>query len=59
MGVAPCSGARSRRRGRDQGRRTVVLSHDYWQARFAGDPSIVGRTLEIDTFRGGAFTVSA
>jgi putative ABC transport system permease protein len=58
MGVAPLLG---RTFGVDEdvtrGRRTVVLSHAYWQARFAGDPSIVGRTLEIDTFRGGAFTV--
>jgi putative ABC transport system permease protein len=40
-----------------RGRRTVVLSHAYWQTRFGGDPAIVGRTLDIDTFRGGAFTI--
>ena len=39
---------------RIMGRRRVVISHAYWQARFAGDPSVVGRTLEVDTFRGGA-----
>jgi putative ABC transport system permease protein len=38
-------------------RRTVVLSHAYWQTRFAGDRAIVGRTLDIDTFRGGGFTI--
>jgi putative ABC transport system permease protein len=32
----------------------VVLSHTCWQRRFAGDPSIVGRTL---TLNGRAFTV--
>ena len=26
----------------------VVLGHDYWQRRFAGDPRVVGRTLRID-----------
>ena len=26
---------------------TTVLSHDLWQRRFAGDPSIVGRTITI------------
>ena len=26
----------------------VVLSHDYWQRRFAGDPSVVGRTMVIN-----------
>jgi predicted permease len=25
----------------------VVMSHDYWQRRFAGDPSIVGQTIRI------------
>jgi predicted permease len=26
----------------------VILSHDFWQRRFAGDPSIVGRTLLLN-----------
>ena len=26
----------------------IVLSHEYWQRRFAGDSSIVGRTVRID-----------
>jgi predicted permease len=25
----------------------VVLSHDYWQREFAGDPSVVGRTMRL------------
>ena len=28
--------------------RTVVLSHDFWKQRFASDPGIIGRTIEID-----------
>ena len=28
----------------------VVLSHGFWQRRFGGDPSIVGRTVQISTF---------
>ncbi len=32
----------------------VVLSYDFWQRRFAGDPSIVGRSLQIGE---GMFTV--
>jgi len=32
----------------------VVLSHNFWQRRFAGDPSIVGRTV---TLNGRGFTV--
>ena len=27
---------------------TVLLTHGYWQRRFGGDPSIVGRTMTID-----------
>jgi putative ABC transport system permease protein len=40
-----------------QGKRTVVISYPYWQAKFRGDPTVIGRTLSVDTFRGGAFTV--
>jgi predicted permease len=28
---------------------TVILTYGYWQRRFGGDPSVVGRTLTIDT----------
>jgi predicted permease len=58
MGVAPLIG-RTFGLAEDttSGRRTVVLSHRLWQSRFGSDPAIVGRTLEIDTFRGGAFTI--
>jgi predicted permease len=27
---------------------TVILGHGYWQSRFGGDPSVLGRTLRID-----------
>jgi putative ABC transport system permease protein len=30
------------------GPRVVVLGHDLWQGRFAGDTGVVGRTVEID-----------
>jgi putative ABC transport system permease protein len=42
---------------RQSGRRTVVISHAYWRERFGGDPAVLGKTIEVDTFRGGAFTV--
>ena len=35
----------------------MVISYGYWQTRFAGDTSVIGRTLDIDTFRGGPFTI--
>jgi len=28
---------------------TVILNYGYWQRRFGGDPSVLGRTLTIDT----------
>ena len=28
---------------------TVILFHDYWQRRHGGDPSVVGRTLTLDS----------
>ena len=37
--------------GRDD---KVVLTHAYWQERYAGDPSVIGRTLRLD---GRSYTV--
>ncbi len=42
---------------RRQGVRTVILSHSYWRRRFSGDPAILSKTLEVDTYRGGKFTI--
>jgi putative ABC transport system permease protein len=42
---------------RKPGRRRAVISHAYWQSRFAGDRSAVGRTFEVDTWGGGGFTI--
>jgi putative ABC transport system permease protein len=58
LGVAPLLG---RTFGPDEdkrrGERKVVISHAYWLEQFAGDPSVLGKTIEVDTFRGGAFTI--
>ena len=27
---------------------TAILSHGYWQRRFGGDPSVIGRTITVD-----------
>src|SRR6185295_4379552 len=40
---------------RASGGRVVLLSHEFWQRRFASDPLIVGRTIRLD----GAQTVVA
>ena len=28
----------------------AVLSHDYWQSRFAGDPQVIGRTVRVNGY---------
>jgi predicted permease len=58
MGVPPLLGRGiNAHEDRTRGVRSVVVSHAYWQTRLGGDPSVLGRTIEIDTFRGGRFTV--
>jgi putative ABC transport system permease protein len=58
MGISPLLGrVLDRDDDRTRGRRTVVISHGLWQSRFGGDRAIVGRTLEVDTYRGGPFTI--
>ena len=37
--------------------RAAILSHSYWRMRFGADPGVLGRTLEVDTFRGGVYTI--
>ncbi|HYN07321.1 MAG TPA: ADOP family duplicated permease [Vicinamibacterales bacterium] len=37
------------------GHPVVVLSHDYWQRRFASDPAVVGRTFRMD---GGLYEIT-
>ena len=37
--------------------RAAILSHSYWRKRFGGDPAILGKTIEVDTFRGGVYTI--
>ncbi len=31
------------------GPRTVVLSYGYWQRRFGGNPSVIGRSIQVDS----------
>jgi len=40
-----------------RGLRHAVISHAFWQQRFHGDPSVIGQTLDIDTYFGGRFTI--
>ena len=31
-----------------RGAKTIMLSYGYWKRRFGGDPSVIGRTLQVD-----------
>ena len=48
LGVRPVLGRGFLPSEEAAGARVVVLSHDIWQTRFAGDPGIVGRSVVID-----------
>lgn len=49
LGVAPILGRTFTRKDDVPGaRNTVVLTHGYWQRRFGGDTTILGRTLRVD-----------
>jgi predicted permease len=56
LGVTPVAG---RLIGQDDDRvgapNVAVLNHDYWQARFAGSPSVVGKNIRIN---GSSFTIA-
>ncbi|MFG1691484.1 ABC transporter permease [Gemmatimonadota bacterium] len=49
LGVRPALG-RAFLPGEDghTARRIALLSHDFWQERFGGDPGVLGQTLELD-----------
>lgn len=50
MGVTPAMGRDIREEdGVPNAPRTAVLSHDFWQRRFAADPQIVGRTIRLNS----------
>ena len=49
LGVAPAIGRNfSAEEDRPNGPLVVLLGQDIWQRRFGGDPSVVGRTIEVN-----------
>ena len=49
LGVQPALGRRfTTEESRKGGRAAALLSHQFWQRQFGGDPSIVGRTITIN-----------
>jgi predicted permease len=40
-----------------QGSLGVVLSYEFWQHHFAGDPTVLGRSIFVDTFSGPVIAV--
>ncbi len=52
MAVVPEMGRGLRHEDTREGAAPVMrLSHDAWQRRFAGDPAIIGRTIQVDQTR--------
>jgi predicted permease len=51
FGVIPARGRMFSREEADQRRRVAVISHRFWQSRFAGAPDVIGRTIELDGVR--------
>ena len=53
LGVQPAAGRVFNSAQDDEvynGHPVVVLSHDYWTRRFAGDPAVVGKTIRINDY---------
>jgi predicted permease len=53
LGVGPAAGRVFNSQEDDQvfnGHPVVVLSHDYWQTRFASDPAVVGKKILVNDF---------
>ena len=49
LGVRPLLGRTwAQEEGQPGKDRVLVLSYAFWQGRFAGDPAVVGRTMELD-----------
>ncbi|HTI51802.1 MAG TPA: ABC transporter permease [Planctomycetaceae bacterium] len=37
--------------------RAAILSYTYWRRRFGADPGVLGKALDVDTFRGGVYSI--
>ena len=50
LGVAPAAGRPLLAGDQDpHGAKTVILSYGYWQRKFGGDRSVVGRSIQVDS----------
>ncbi len=48
LGVPPLLGRWFNAADLEDDRGSVILSYDYWQRRFGGDPAVIGRTLTLN-----------
>jgi predicted permease len=48
LGVVPALGRDFTAEDDATGAPVVILSHEFWQSRFAGDPALIGRTISMD-----------
>ena len=50
LGVPPAIGRWFSRADQEpRGAKTIILSYGYWQRRFAGDRSVIGRSIQVDS----------
>ena len=49
LGVQPDLGRRLSNQDQQPGASSVMLSHGYWQRRFGGEPSVIGRRIIVDS----------
>lgn len=54
LGISPELGRGFSPEDERPGSKVVLISHDLWKSQFAGDPSVVGRTLRLG---GSAYTI--
>jgi predicted permease len=53
LGVRPAAGRVLHSKDDDQvynGHPVVVLSHDYWESRFARDPGVIGKKIQVNNY---------
>ena len=40
-----------------EGNRVALISHELWETRFGADPNVLGRTITVDTYGRGAYSI--
>ena len=58
LGVQPLLGRTfMQEEDRSRDHRAAIVSYSYWKLRLGGDAGVLGKTIDVDTFRGGVYTI--